>query len=75
MQKVDIGLIGLAVMGKNLILNIESKGFAVAVYNRTISKVDDFLSGRGKDKRIIGAHTIEELVSSLKNTAKNNDHG
>ena len=61
----DIGLIGLAVMGENLVLNMESKGFQVSVYNRTTQKVDDFLAGRAKGKKIIGAHTIEELVSSL----------
>jgi len=61
----DIGLIGLAVMGENLVLNMESKGFQVTVYNRTTQKVDDFLAGRAKGKKIIGAHTIEELVNSL----------
>ena len=66
----DIGLIGLAVMGENLVLNMESKGFTVAVYNRTVSKVDDFLNGRGKDKNFIGAHSIEELCKSLKRPRK-----
>ena len=61
----DIGLIGLAVMGENLVLNMESKGFRVTVFNRTIQKVDDFLAGRAKGKNIAGAHTIEELVKSL----------
>ena len=61
----DIGLIGLAVMGENLVLNMESKGFTVSVYNRTTSRVDDFVSGRAKDKRITGTHSIEELVKSL----------
>ncbi|MCE5230001.1 decarboxylating NADP(+)-dependent phosphogluconate dehydrogenase [bacterium] len=65
MQKADIGLIGLAVMGENLVLNIESKGFTVAVYNRTTSRVDEFLEGRGKGKKFIGAHSIEELVANL----------
>ncbi|MCR4573513.1 MAG: NADP-dependent phosphogluconate dehydrogenase, partial [Lentisphaeria bacterium] len=55
MQQADIGLIGLAVMGENLILNMESKGFTVACFNRTVSKVDDFVNGRGKGKNIIGA--------------------
>jgi 6-phosphogluconate dehydrogenase len=50
----DIGLIGLAVMGENLVLNMESKGFTVAVFNRTTSKVDEFLAGRGKDKKFVG---------------------
>lgn len=65
MEKADIGLIGLAVMGENLILNMESKGFTVACYNRTVSKVDEFLNGRGKGKRIIGCHSIEELCAAL----------
>jgi 6-phosphogluconate dehydrogenase len=66
----DIGLIGLAVMGENLVLNMESKGFLVTVYNRTTRKVDDFLAGRAKGKQITGAHTIEELVRSLKRPRK-----
>ena len=53
----DIGLIGLAVMGENLVLNMESHGFTVAVYNRTTSKVDAFVNGRGKGKKFVGAHT------------------
>ena len=61
----DIGLIGLAVMGENLVLNMESKGFQVTVYNRSAHKVDDFLAGRAKGKNIIGTHSIEELVGSL----------
>lgn len=70
MSKADIGLIGLAVMGENLILNMESHGFTVAVYNRTVEKVDDFMNGRGKDKNIIGAHSIEDLVANLKSPRK-----
>ena len=70
MSKADIGLVGLAVMGENLVLNMESHGFTVAVYNRTLSKVDDFVKGRGKDKKIIGTHSIEELISKLKNPRK-----
>jgi 6-phosphogluconate dehydrogenase len=66
----DIGLIGLAVMGENLVLNMESKGFQVTVYNRTVQKVDDFLAGRAKGKNIIGAHSIEELVKSLRRPRK-----
>ncbi len=66
MEKADIGLIGLAVMGENLVLNMESKGFAVAVYNRTLDKVDHFVNGRGKGKKIFGTHSIEEFVASLK---------
>ena len=65
MKKADIGLVGLAVMGENLVLNMESKGFTVAVYNRTVDKVDHLVNGRGKGKNIIGAHTIEQLVASL----------
>jgi len=61
----DIGLIGLAVMGENLVLNMESKGFQVSVYNRSDQKVLDFMAGRAKGKRIIGTHSIEELVNSL----------
>jgi 6-phosphogluconate dehydrogenase len=63
--KADIGLIGLAVMGENLVLNMESHGFTVAVYNRTVSKVDDFVSGRGAGKNIIGTHSLEELCAQL----------
>lgn len=70
MSKADIGLIGLAVMGENLVLNMESHGFTVAVYNRTTSKVDNFVNGRGKDKNIIGTHTLEELVENLKSPRK-----
>jgi 6-phosphogluconate dehydrogenase len=70
MATANIGLIGLAVMGENLILNMESKGFTVACYNRTVSKVDDFLHGRGKGKKLIGCHSIEELVSVLEKPRK-----
>ena len=66
----DIGLIGLAVMGENLVLNMESHGYTVAVFNRTTSKVDDFLGGRGKGKNLVGAHTVEDLVASLKSPRK-----
>ena len=52
MGKADIGLIGLAVMGENLILNMESHGFTVAVYNRTVDKVNNFINGRAKGKNI-----------------------
>jgi 6-phosphogluconate dehydrogenase len=61
----DIGLVGLAVMGENLVLNMESKGFQVSVYNRSSQKVDDFLSGRAKGKNITGTHSVESLVKSL----------
>jgi 6-phosphogluconate dehydrogenase len=67
MQPVsDIGLVGLAVMGENLVLNMESKGFHVSVFNRTVEKVDKFINGRGAGKNIYGAHSLEELVASLK---------
>lgn len=61
----DIGLIGLAVMGENLVLNMESKGFQVSVFNRTTEKVDNFVEGRAKGKNIKGTHSMEELVKSL----------
>ena len=62
----DIGLIGLAVMGENLVLNMASKGFTVAVYNRTTAKVDDFIAGRADGKSIVGSHSLAELCSKLK---------
>ncbi len=70
MKKADIGLIGLAVMGENLVMNMESKGFTVAVYNRTTSKVTDFVEGRAKGKRIIGAYSLEELAANLEKPRK-----
>lgn len=70
MNNADIGIIGLAVMGENLVLNMESKGFTVAIYNRTVSKVDDFLAGRGRGRRIIGCHSVEQLCASLAKPAK-----
>jgi len=66
----DIGLVGLAVMGENLVLNMESKGFTVAVFNRTTEKVDRFINGRGKEKNIIGTHSVEELVKNLERPRK-----
>jgi 6-phosphogluconate dehydrogenase len=66
----DIGLIGLAVMGENLILNMESRGFTVAAFNRTTSKVDAFLAGRAKGKKIIGTRSPKELVAVLKKPRK-----
>ena len=68
--KADIGLIGLAVMGENLVLNMERNGYTVAVYNRTVEKVDKFINGRGKDKKFIGAHSIEEFIASLERPRK-----
>lgn len=66
MSQADIGLIGLAVMGQNLVLNMNDHDITVAVFNRTTSKVDEFMEGRAKDTNIIGTHSIEELVASLK---------
>ena len=66
----DIGLIGLAVMGENLVLNMESRGYTVAVFNRTTQKVDDFVNGRGKGKKLVGAHTVKDLVAALKKPRK-----
>ena len=66
----DIAVVGLAVMGENLILNMESKGFTVACFNRTTSKVDDFINGRAAGKNIIGCHSIEALVRALKRPRK-----
>ena len=69
-NKADIGLIGLAVMGENLVLNMERNGFCAAVYNRHTEKVDAFLAGRGKGKKFIGCHSIEELCANLKTPRK-----
>ncbi len=69
-KKCDIGLIGLAVMGENLVLNMESHGFQVAVFNRTVSKVDAFMEARAKGKNIVGCHSIEELVANLERPRK-----
>ncbi|MDR2816018.1 MAG: NADP-dependent phosphogluconate dehydrogenase, partial [Proteiniphilum sp.] len=69
-KKADIGLIGLAVMGENLVLIMESKGYTVAVFNRTVDKVDAFVNGRGKGKNFIGAHSLEELVASIERPRK-----
>jgi 6-phosphogluconate dehydrogenase len=66
----DIGLIGLAVMGENLVLNMESKGFQVSVFNRTTEKVDNFINGRAKGKKIKGTHSLEELITSLERPRK-----
>jgi len=65
MEKADIGLIGLAVMGQNLVLNMADHGYRVAVFNRTTSKVDDFIQGPARGSSIIGTHSMEELVASL----------
>src|SRR5437868_749600 len=65
----DIGLIGLAVMGENLVLNMESKGFTVAVFNRTTSKVDDFIAAN-PGKHLVGTHSLKELVDNLASPKK-----
>ena len=64
--KADIAVIGLAVMGQNLILNMNDHGFTVVAYNRTTSKVDDFLANEAKGTKVLGAHSIEEMVAQLK---------
>jgi len=69
-EKSDIGVIGIAVMGENLILNMESKGFHVTAYNRTVDKVERFVNGRAKGKNIYGATSIEDLIKSLKRPRK-----
>ena len=65
MPKADIGVVGLAVMGENLILNMASKGFTVACFNRTTSKVDAFIAGRAQGKTIVGCHSVQEMVATL----------
>ncbi len=70
MKKCDIGLVGLAVMGENLVMNMESKGFHVAVYNRTTEKVKSFVEGRAAGKNIVGCYSIGELVASLEKPRK-----
>jgi 6-phosphogluconate dehydrogenase len=65
-QQCDIGLIGLAVMGQNLVLNMADHGFTVAAYNRTTSRVDEFLAGPASGKSIVGCHSLEEFVQNLK---------
>src|SRR3989449_9477799 len=64
--KADLALIGLAVMGQNLILNMNDHGFTVVAFNRTVSKVDDFLNQEAKGTNVIGAHSIEEMIGRLK---------
>ena len=70
MEKSNIGILGLAVMGENLAINMESKGFTVSVFNRTTEKVTKFISGRAQGKKIRGAYTLEELVSQLEKPRK-----
>lgn len=69
-ELANIGLVGLAVMGENLVLNMENNGFTVAVYNRTTKKVEDFVKGRGSKKNIIGTYSVEEFVNSLERPRK-----
>ena len=69
-QSADIAMIGLAVMGENLVLNMESHGFTVAVYNRTVDKVHAFVNGRGKGKKVVGCSTIPDLCAALKRPRK-----
>ena len=68
--KADIGLIGLAVMGENLVLNMERNGFKVAVFNRSVEKVDRFLNDRGKGKNVVGCHSLEEFCAALERPRK-----
>ena len=70
MPHADIGLIGLAVMGQNLVLNMNDHGYTVAVFNRTTSKVDDFLNGPAKGTQVVGTHSLEEFCNSLSTPRK-----
>ena len=70
MSTSDIGLVGLAVMGENLVLNMESKGFTVSVFNRTEEVTNKFAAGRAKGKRIAPTRSIEEFVGSLSRPRK-----
>ena len=73
MKQADIGLIGLAVMGENLVMNMERHGFTVAVFNRSTEKVTNFVEGRAKGKNIIGTYSLEERVAFQ--TEKSYDDG
>ncbi|MHA2295411.1 MAG: decarboxylating NADP(+)-dependent phosphogluconate dehydrogenase [Candidatus Hodarchaeales archaeon] len=70
MERADIGLVGLAIMGQNLALNMENKGFRVALYNRSKHKIDDFVKGRGSGKNFISCYSIKELCDSVKKPRK-----
>src|ERR687884_459968 len=70
MSKQQIGVVGLAVMGKNLALNIESHGYSVAVYNRSYEKIEEFLKNEAKEKNFVGAATVEEFVNTLEKPRK-----
>ena len=65
-ETCDIGLIGLAVMGQNLVLNMNDHGYHVAVFNRTVSKVDDFIAHEAAGTQVVGTHSVEELAQVLK---------
>ena len=69
-MEADIGLIGLAVMGQNLVMNMNDHGFKVAVFNRTVSKVDAFLQGAAKGSKVVGAHSLKEFFAQLKRPRK-----
>ena len=73
--KADIALIGLAVMGQNLILNMNDHGFTVVAFNRTVSKVDDFLNNEAKGTKVIGAHSLQEMVGAAQKAAPRDAHG
>ncbi len=70
MKKQNIGLIGLGVMGQNLILNMEDKGYSIAVYNRTSAKTEDFAESAAKGKNILPTYSLEEFVNSLETPRK-----
>ena len=69
-MKADIAVIGLAVMGQNLILNMNDNGFKVVAFNRTVAKVDEFLEGPAKGTNIVGATSLEDMVSKLETPRK-----
>ena len=74
-ESCDIGLIGLAVMGQNLVLNMNDHGYRVAVFNRTVSKVDEFIHNEAAGTQVVGAHSIEEMVQALKAAAPRHADG
>ena len=74
-ESCDIGLIGLAVMGQNLVLNMNDHGYKVAVFNRTVSKVDDFVAHEAAGTQVVGAHSIEELAAGIEEAAARHADG
>ena len=74
-ESCDIGLIGLAVMGQNLVLNMNDHGYKVGVFNRTVSKVDEFIADEAKGTQVQGAHSIEELDRRSEASAPPHAHG